>query len=292
MANFTAITYALTLATGSGGTTNPAPGTYSYPSGTRVSVAAVAQAGYEFAFWQDGGSLNPREVDMTQDISLTASFRPVIPPVGQRVLGITVIGQGTTTPPPGTYTVDDNDFVTVVATPAQGWRFVRWEGDVPGMNPVLSQRITRDMSLVAVFIPETAPAAEEALFVRVLRTLLLPFSTLSYIFFKGYILEKAPALAGAYQPQRQPLGPHFLSITIVNESGSPGSGVAAVLEIAGRDYLGQAITEQVPFNSQELANMAQGREISKATSHLFTQVASISLSTSQPGGWNFSAGML
>jgi hypothetical protein len=69
----------LTISASSGGTTNPAPGTYAYNYGSSVTVTASAYSGYYFSYWSLDGTAyynNPITVTMTADHSLTAYFYP------------------------------------------------------------------------------------------------------------------------------------------------------------------------------------------------------------------------
>ncbi|MGD0029623.1 MAG: PKD domain-containing protein [Candidatus Bathyarchaeia archaeon] len=70
--------YNLTIVTTGGGSTTPAPGTYTYVSGTSVSVNATANSGYVFDHWElDGfnvGTGNPYSVLMNQNHVLNATF--------------------------------------------------------------------------------------------------------------------------------------------------------------------------------------------------------------------------
>jgi len=50
--------------------------------GSGTPVTAVPDAGYYFANWSDGGTVNPRtEVDVANHVTVTATFAPIIPPV-------------------------------------------------------------------------------------------------------------------------------------------------------------------------------------------------------------------
>jgi outer membrane protein assembly factor BamB len=73
----------LTITTTTGGTTNPAPGTYSYTNGTIASITADAAPGYFFSYWLlDGsnkGSINPILVAMHSNHVLAAAFNRVFP---------------------------------------------------------------------------------------------------------------------------------------------------------------------------------------------------------------------
>ncbi len=68
----------LSISASWGGTTNPAPGTYSYTYGTSVSVTAIPSSGYYFAYWLLDSTTyyysNPITVTMTADHSLKAYF--------------------------------------------------------------------------------------------------------------------------------------------------------------------------------------------------------------------------
>jgi uncharacterized repeat protein (TIGR02543 family) len=73
----------LTIAATAGGTTNPAPGTYTYAVGTVVTVSATPQAHYRFTGWTGdaSGTASPITLTMTTDKSVTANFtRAIYPP--------------------------------------------------------------------------------------------------------------------------------------------------------------------------------------------------------------------
>jgi len=84
---FTQITYQLTITTTSGGTTDPAAGTYTYASGSSVEVTAIPDTDYVFDHWEldsvDVGSANPYTVLMDEDHTLEAVFTysPAPPPL-------------------------------------------------------------------------------------------------------------------------------------------------------------------------------------------------------------------
>ncbi|MGY0287375.1 MAG: InlB B-repeat-containing protein [Candidatus Methanodesulfokora washburnensis] len=70
--------YQLTISSSDGGTTNPAPGSSWYDSGSSVSVTAIPSSGYAFDHWElDGtnvGSANPYTVNMDKPHTLKAVF--------------------------------------------------------------------------------------------------------------------------------------------------------------------------------------------------------------------------
>jgi uncharacterized repeat protein (TIGR02543 family) len=76
--------YTLTTAAGEGGTTDPAPGIYTYDSGAEVTIAAIPESGYRFSGWSGdaSGTDNPVTITMDSDKSITANFiRIIYPPL-------------------------------------------------------------------------------------------------------------------------------------------------------------------------------------------------------------------
>ena len=65
-----------------GGTTNPAPGTYTYEDGSYVEVCALPVQFYAFTGWSGdaSGKTNPETIYMNRDKSVTANFKEVNPP--------------------------------------------------------------------------------------------------------------------------------------------------------------------------------------------------------------------
>ena len=66
----------LTIAAGAGGTTSPAPNTYTHDYGTQIQVTAIPSSGYQFSGWSGAasGTTNPITITMDADKSITASF--------------------------------------------------------------------------------------------------------------------------------------------------------------------------------------------------------------------------
>ena len=153
-------TFPLTIAVSpsAGGTTNPAPGTYNYSSGTNVTVDATPNAGYHFVNWTgdvQGTVTNPSmTVTMDQVRSLTANFALDSPPQHNLTMAVNQSGWGTTDPVVGSHTYDEGSVVTVTATAASGYRFVDWNGGVA--NPNVEQTtvyIDGDKTVTANFEP-------------------------------------------------------------------------------------------------------------------------------------------
>jgi uncharacterized repeat protein (TIGR02543 family) len=68
--------YTLTLTSGSGGTTDPIPGSYKYDTGTQVILTATVTSGYKFSGWSGdaSGTTNPITITMDSNKSITANF--------------------------------------------------------------------------------------------------------------------------------------------------------------------------------------------------------------------------
>jgi len=154
---FTEITYTLTTAKQGFGDTNPIPGVHTFVHDTPVTISATPEPGWRFDHWEgdfgDDASANPIVVTMTADKSLTAVFEPVV-----HTLALAVSGQGETTPTVGTTTYPAGTQINATATPAEGWRFDHWEGDVSGNDTANPLMITldQDRCLTAVFVEDTA----------------------------------------------------------------------------------------------------------------------------------------
>jgi len=75
-------TRTLTIQSGPGGTTNPAPGTYTHPRNSVVPVAAVPDPAYRFASWSGDASGASPSISVTLDADKTvkADFQFVIQP--------------------------------------------------------------------------------------------------------------------------------------------------------------------------------------------------------------------
>ncbi|MEM3617988.1 MAG: PKD domain-containing protein, partial [Candidatus Bathyarchaeia archaeon] len=118
-AHYTAVvpTYTLKIETTTGGTTNPAPGTYTYSAGSLVQVTAIPNSGYIFDHWElngtNVGTVTTYTVTMNNNYVLKAFFKTASTPptvsinpmtasilVGQQVTFTSTASGGT---PPYTY---------------------------------------------------------------------------------------------------------------------------------------------------------------------------------------------
>ncbi|MCP2620002.1 hypothetical protein NLC35_02015 [Candidatus Aminicenantes bacterium AC-334-K16] len=143
----------LTITATTGGTTKPAPGSYTYAQGKKVKIEAIPDDHYRFASWSgdipsDQEESNPLFLTMDTHKSITANF------IRQYTLTISSGNGGTTDPAPGTYTYDDGTEVTIKAIPDSQYEFSGWSGDVEStqkkINP-LTFAVEADKSIKANF---------------------------------------------------------------------------------------------------------------------------------------------
>jgi competence protein ComEC len=76
-----------------------------------------------------------------------------------RDLTINVNGQGTTNPSPGAHTYDDGTQVTITASPASGWEFDHWGGDVSGTSLTIVITMDSNKNVTAYFQQGTYPGS-------------------------------------------------------------------------------------------------------------------------------------
>ncbi len=156
---------------GAGGVSRD-PAEASYPQGSDVSLVATPDAGWVFAGWSGDieGTDTEQTLVMDADKAVTATFTrqsvPEPPPSPQPqpqpadyTLTVNTQGQGTVAPDSGTYTEDSQ--VTLTATPASGWRFDGWSGDIGGVSPEanpISLVMSQDRTVTASFaqVPQYA----------------------------------------------------------------------------------------------------------------------------------------
>ncbi|MFQ5737374.1 MAG: hypothetical protein ACE5JX_00040 [Acidobacteriota bacterium] len=128
---------------------NPSGG--SYDEGTVVTLTATAAAGFVFSGWGGdlSGSTNPATLTMDADKSVTATFTPGF------TLSLTTSGSGSVaiSPPGGVYAA--GTVVTLTATPATGFAFGGWGGDINAASNPATLMMDSDKNVVALFEPLT-----------------------------------------------------------------------------------------------------------------------------------------
>src|SRR6266852_2772107 len=143
-----AAVYTLSINTNGSGTVSRNSTNSVYPQGAVVTLTALPASGWLFASWSGdaSGTTNPVNVTMNTNKSVTANFA-LIP---LYTLTISTIGQGSVTPPGGSYT--SNTVVALTASPSNGWQFLGWGGDAQGIVNPLYVTMTRNESIIASFV--------------------------------------------------------------------------------------------------------------------------------------------
>ncbi|MFW5907927.1 MAG: InlB B-repeat-containing protein [Candidatus Natronoplasma sp.] len=161
-AEFTPITYELTLDSTSGGNvTDPGEGTFVYEHGTTVDLEAVVDDDSSFLEWSgdsstiDDTSSNRTTIEILDNYSVTAVFD-----VPTYDLMVDSSEGGTVTEPgEGTYTYDSGETVQLEAVPDEGYEFVEWTGDNATIDDTTANQTTIEMqdnySITAEFAPIT-----------------------------------------------------------------------------------------------------------------------------------------
>ena len=139
--------YTLTVNAALGGTTDPAPGNYTYAPGTHVTIDAVPEVGYRFSSWgaDKSGQDKQIKINMDKEKTITPNF------IRQYTLTIAAGTGGTTRPPPGTYTHDFEEDVSVEAVANDGYQFSGWSGAASGTTNPIVIRMGTDKSITANF---------------------------------------------------------------------------------------------------------------------------------------------
>jgi uncharacterized repeat protein (TIGR02543 family) len=128
---------------------NPAAGPYD--AGTMVTLAATPDAGYQFAGWSGDltDAANPVTITMDADKNVTVTFTALPPP--QYTLSVNVVGLGDVTSNPSSAVHNAGTVVTLTATPAAGYLFAGWSGDLTGSTNPTTITMTADKSVTATF---------------------------------------------------------------------------------------------------------------------------------------------
>ena len=128
--------YDLTTSSTTGGSvTVPGEGTFTYYDGTVVNLVATASSGRYFINWTGDvdtiANVNAPSttITMNDNYSVTANFQ-YIPPGKVALTTSSTTGGSVTTPGEGAFLYNGGEVVSLVASPASGYRFVNWTGNV------------------------------------------------------------------------------------------------------------------------------------------------------------------
>ena len=118
-------------------------GTYYY--GDTIQIVATPNLGYEFISWNDGNTLNPREIIVTEDITFTAHFE-----IQQCIIDTKVVPEGAgTIDGGGTY--DYGATVDLTVYNNTGYVFDTWDdGNTDNPRTII---VEGDALYIAIFTP-------------------------------------------------------------------------------------------------------------------------------------------
>jgi hypothetical protein len=130
----------------------------------------------------------------------TPAEEPTPPPeTAQKRYFLSVIASptegGSVSPTSGLY--DSDSLVTIVATPADGYDFVSWSGDVSGSEPTVSITMDSDKEAVAVFVA----AFQEINTIMPEPTFSYSTATFTNTLEKGDIIEGFIEISGEFKTQ-------------------------------------------------------------------------------------------
>jgi uncharacterized repeat protein (TIGR02543 family) len=132
--------YTLAIAVSGSGLTNRVVEQHTYAAGTVVLIIATPPCGYRFVNWTGDvdtiADVNSSRTTITMngDYFIIANFSKI--PVTYYALTMAVNGSGLTSPTVGQHTYAAGTVVSISATPASGYRFVNWTGNVDTVGNV------------------------------------------------------------------------------------------------------------------------------------------------------------
>jgi hypothetical protein len=118
-----------------------------YEAGTKVTLTAEPASGYAFDRWSGDvtGTASSIIITMDSDKSINANFK-----TGYTLnTSVNPSGGGTVSPASGAY--GEGAKVNLVATPANGYAFYRWDGDASGTSNPITITMNSARSVTALF---------------------------------------------------------------------------------------------------------------------------------------------
>jgi hypothetical protein len=144
-------TYTLTV-TAANGTVGRNPNQANYAHGKSVILTVTPSTGFRFASWSDGNTANPRTITLVANTTLSATCTAI--PTYDLSLSVSPSGTGSVAADPSGGTYYSGTAVKLTPTPATGYHFVNWTGNLTGSAVPGSVSMTGDKSVTAVFAPD------------------------------------------------------------------------------------------------------------------------------------------
>ena len=149
-ASFAVNTYTLAI-TATNGSVAKIPNQTDYNYGTAVQLTATPAAGYYFVNWSGDltGSTNPVSVTMDANKTITANFA-----IDTYTLAVSATN-GTVAKNPDLPAYNSGATVQLTATPATGYYFVNWSGDLTGSTNPVSVAMDANKTITANFASDS-----------------------------------------------------------------------------------------------------------------------------------------
>ncbi len=142
------VAYRLNMQKDGEGAVTTDPNKEYYQPGEKVTVTAEPADGWAFDHWEGDatGTANPVTVTLNRESRVKAFFRQ------EYKLTIVRSGQGDVSRQPAQNSFAYGEYVTLNATPAQGWVFRQWSGDIQTMENPTMIRIDGDKIVKVEFV--------------------------------------------------------------------------------------------------------------------------------------------
>jgi uncharacterized protein (DUF779 family) len=133
---------------------------HDFASGSRITLTAAPQEGYQLESWGGAcsGSSPTCDIELTEDLAVSATFARASSE--SRSLSVTVAGSGSVASDPAGIDCGDHcqhDFasgspITLTAAPQEGYQLESWGGACSGSAPTCDIELTEDLAVTATFI--------------------------------------------------------------------------------------------------------------------------------------------
>lgn len=149
---FTQDAYTLTVSHIGNGTTDYTPQQSTYLYGDVVTLTATPDSGNVFMGWTGDitSSEATTQVTITGNTAVVANFAEV----SFRTLNLQVTGQGSAEADPDQTHYQNGEIITLTATPAIGWAFTGWTGDLISTTSPIQVVMDADKTITANFAPD------------------------------------------------------------------------------------------------------------------------------------------
>jgi hypothetical protein len=144
------------------GSVYPSEGEYPYYKGMTQKIIATPSEDSVFIKWMINGIKETKEsttITINKSLTATAYFENAEPPGVKYTLAVLEAqGEGATEPASGTYEYAENSVISLTATPADDWEFVKWEVNGTEYSTENSTTLTIDADkVVRAYFEEISP---------------------------------------------------------------------------------------------------------------------------------------